>query len=548
MFKKISNKFVYFFFFVFLLVGISTFKDYGISVDEEYHRFAGFYWLKYVLSFTSLEELKISTNFKFNQIKDFTLPHPKDNIYYGPFFDMPMAFFEVIFKIDDPKNYFYLRHIAGFIIFFIGSIYFYKLLLNRFFSKNISLIGTLFFVLSPRIYGSSFFNPKDVVFLSLATIALFYCFKVFDKFNYKNLLIFSFFSALCLSHRFLGIFIPISFLFFYFLSILSNTKDLKKVSGIIFFCFFYIIFLILLWPVLWTGPLESFIAAFKFFSDHYLKINILFNGEYVQSDRLPFSYIPIWIFISSPILYTVLFLIGYFYIFRNFILNFINVKEGNSTYDLWNNNEEKKDLFILFNITCVIIYFITFDIVLYNGWRHAYFVNIFIIYVSIYAFFKIYLKLKLNVQKKTQIILTLCYLIFILSKMIIYHPYQNIYFNSIFSNANIHKKFEVDYWGLSGQKFLTEILALEKNKRPIEIGVASWLPLHRSIKMLDKNNREKIKIIGQEYQNADYIYSNFVSEVDKYNNDKYKIPANFTQVDEFILDNIKIYKVFKKNN
>ena len=140
------------------------------------------------------------------------------------------------------------------------------------------------------------------------------------------------------------------------------------------------------------------------------------------------------------------------------------------------------------------------------------------------------------------------YLFFVVSKMIIYHPYQNIYFNSIFNNSNIHKKYEVDYWGLSGKKFLDEILILEKNKNPIKIGVASWLPLHRSIKMLDKNQREKIHIIGQEYQNADYIYSNFISEVDKYNNDKYKIPANFTQVDEFILDNIKIYKVFKKNN
>ena len=33
--------------------------------------------------------------------------------------------------------------------------------------------------MSPRIYGSSFFNNKDVVFLSLVTIALFYCFVMF---------------------------------------------------------------------------------------------------------------------------------------------------------------------------------------------------------------------------------------------------------------------------------------------------------------------------------------------------------------------------------
>ena len=131
--------------------------------------------------------------------------------------------------------------------------------------------------------------------------------------------------------------------------------------------------------------------------------------------------------------------------------------------------------------------------------------------------------------------------------MVSYHPYQNIYFNSLFNN-NAHKKFEVDYWGLSGRKFLEEILILEKNKKIITIGVASWLPLERSLKLLDKKDRLRIKIIGQELQNADYIYTNFISEVDKNSNDKYKIPTNFTKINEFILDNVTVYEVFKKSD
>ena len=64
----------------------------------------------------------------------------------------------------------------------------YKLLLNRFSNINIALVGTLFYVLSPWIYASSFFNNKDLVFLSLKTIALYYCFKSLEKINYKNLI------------------------------------------------------------------------------------------------------------------------------------------------------------------------------------------------------------------------------------------------------------------------------------------------------------------------------------------------------------------------
>ena len=53
-------------------------------------------------------------------------------------------------------------------------------------------------------------------------------------------------------------------------------------------------------------------------------------------------------------------------------------------------------------------------------------------------------------------------------------------------------------------------------------------------------------IVGQNYENADYLYTNFISEVDKNIDDKYKIPDNFNIINEFILDNITVYQVFKK--
>ena len=109
-------------------------------------------------------------------------------------------------------------------MFFTASIFFYKLLLNRFTNYSVALVGTLFFVLSPRIYGNSFFNMKDIISLSLLTIALYYCFKLFDKTNYKNFLIFSIFAALSTSQRMYGIFLPLSFIIFY----LIHTKIIQR--------------------------------------------------------------------------------------------------------------------------------------------------------------------------------------------------------------------------------------------------------------------------------------------------------------------------------
>ena len=547
--KKMLKKVILLLFSIFFLVGLFTFKDYGISVDEEFQRRVGVYWLNYVLSLTSFNELSNTVALKLAQITGFTLPNVEGNQYYGVTFDLPVAFLEIIFQIDDPKNYFYFKHFLNFTLFFIASIFFYKLLLNRFLNYNVALIGTLFFVLSPRIYGHSFFNPKDIIFLSLVTMALYYCFKLLDKISYKNFLIFSIFAALSTSQRVYGIFLPLSFIGFYLLSVLSQKKDLNYLPGLLFFCISFFIFFIIFWPYLWSNPIENFVTAYKYFSHHYLTDHVknLFDGEYIKANSVPYNYIFTWVLISTPILYTILFIIGYIQIFKRFFLKFINIQNNTYYYDLWRGVNEKKDLFILFNITCIILYLVTFNIPMFTGWRHLYFINIFIIYISTYAFYRMNLNFKSILKKKLLFSIIIFYLIFITYKMISYHPYQSIYFNSFFKK-NVHEKFEVDYWGLSGKKFLEDILILEKDKKPIKIGVASFLPLERSIKLLDKEDRKKIKIVGQEYQNADYLYSNFMSEVDKSSNDKYKIPNNFSKINEFILDNIKIYEVYKKNN
>ena len=133
---SISKTIIFLLFLIFFFVGILTFKDYGISVDEEFNRISGFYWLNYILSFTSFDELKNIVGIKLNEINDFTLGPARqvaaDHPYYGVIFDLPVALIEAIFKINDSKEYFHLRHLLTFVFFFVSSIFFYQLLLNRF--------------------------------------------------------------------------------------------------------------------------------------------------------------------------------------------------------------------------------------------------------------------------------------------------------------------------------------------------------------------------------------------------------------------------------
>ena len=398
--------------------------------------------------------------------------------------------------------------------------------------------------MSPRIYGDSFYNNKDILFLSLVTFALYYLFKTIDELSYKNLIFFSIFSAICTSTKLIGVFLPISFIIIYFLSVLAKKDELKFFPKIIFYLFFFIIFLLLHWPYLWSAPIDNFFSLIQSAKAGIIGIKVLFNGNYVSNHFLPYSYIPIWIAISTPVIHLIFFMLGYFYITKRFFLRFLTIKESSIYYDFWRGKNEKKDFFIFFNISAIILFLISMNITLYNAWRLIYFLNIFIVYISTYAFYTIYINLKSYNRKLQFSFITLFLLLLVLLRMITYHPYQGIYFNSFVPN-HYKNKFEIDFHGISGVKFLKDILVLEKNKSTINIGVASFLPIQRSLELLDKSESKRIKIIGQEYKYADYIFKNNISEVDKNINNKYDIPNNFIKIDELVVDGALLYEVYK---
>ena len=115
------------FFLVFFLIGIFIHKDYGISIDETFHRMMGFYWLNYVLDFFPNSELKKEVYNILINIKDapvsleYLTPH---NLIYGVVFDIPAGLIETILSISEPRKIYFLRHFLNFLIFFISLIYF----------------------------------------------------------------------------------------------------------------------------------------------------------------------------------------------------------------------------------------------------------------------------------------------------------------------------------------------------------------------------------------------------------------------------------------
>ena len=213
-----SQKLIKLLFVIYLFIGIFTFKDYGINIEEHWQRLSGFYLLNYVFEFFDIHFLNAVISEKFNQAYNPYLPDP--NIYktYGPIFDLSLAFVESLFGIQSSKMYFEIRHLTTFFIFFLSSIFFYKILFVRFQNKIAVLFGTIFYTFSPRIYGDSFHNNKDILFLSLVVFSIYFIFKYFDDKKFIDLILSALFCALATSTRFYGIFLPFSFIIFLFIN------------------------------------------------------------------------------------------------------------------------------------------------------------------------------------------------------------------------------------------------------------------------------------------------------------------------------------------
>ena len=534
-------------FVFFFLTGVLIFKDYGISTDEDFQRLVGFYWLNYIANFFPGSNFLLDVQNKIKLIGDLTLSVESGETfkYYGIIYDLPLAFIETVFNITDPKNFFYLRHFFNFFLFWMSSIFFYKILIIRFKNWSLAIFGVLFYVLSPRIFAESFYNNKDLILLSLFSISFYYVLIFFKKENKLNSIKLGIISAVCTCSRVLGILLIITCLLIYIFDLISLFKErIKSYNKYIVLVFSYSIFLIIIWPYLWENPFKNFYNTIKIFSNYLHIMQVLYNGDYYYSNNLPWHYSIVWPAITTPILYIFFFIFGFFFFIKRFLYRFVKIDNSNKRYShLWVGYREKFDVFLFFLLIIFYFLIIKLNATLYDGWRQLYFIYPIIIYYAIYALqiFYYYLKSKKYIINY----LLTAYLTFLIYILYTMHPMQMVYFNLLAKN-NVSINYQVDYWGLSSIQAIRKILNYENNKSKVRIANASYVSLWRSLVLLDKDDKNRIEFVGQDYKNADYIFTNFNSEVNMRLNSKYSIPKNFQLVDSLYVNKIKVYDIYKK--
>ena len=543
---SIKKNLIYILLSFIILIGFNIIKDYGIGIEEHFQRKSGFYWLNFILSFLSFDTLSNQVVEKIREIELFTpnLPQIKNVPYYGVIFDLPLAFIEIFFKINNSQDYFLIRHVTIFLIFLLSAFVFYKIILNRFENYYLANFGFLLYVFSPRIFGNIFFDNKDILFLSIITFTFYFFLKYIKNNSFQNLIYLALFCALSTSTRIIGILIPISFIFIILIKLLNDEKIAYNLKIIIYFTFFTVFFLFIHWPYLWTLTLENW---FNFFTPFFQAMNpiVFFNGEFYQSKYLPISYLPLWIILTTPLFILALFFFGFIIGMIRFSARFIKANNFSKKYlyDLWASKNEYFDLIIMINFLLVILLYFSVNLALLAGWRHFYFLNFFLSYYACFSIFIFLTKFRKNNYKKKILlsILSVCLLVqfFDIYK---YHPYQSVYFNNIVPKY-VKNNFEIDTLSLSRVDAIKEIL--NDDSKNLIIGTASWTPLEDARSLIPKSKWERMSFVGTNFEKADYIYSNHYYEVDTNYNKKYKIPENFYLYKRLIIDDTRIYSIYK---
>jgi len=528
---------VLFLFISFFLIGFSIYSDFGIGVDEDNSRINGFVSLRYIYEIFLPENL-----FSIDSIINVPNINEYNEQGNGVVFDVPLAFAEIIFDINDIRNIYLIRHFFNFLIFFVSVFFFYKIIKYRYNSYFIAILGVLFLIGSPRIFAESFYNTKDIFFMSLFIISLYSAILFLDKPNLKTLTIFVIMSALTTDVRILAIFLPFLIFLIYLINILrQNIFKRKEILLLAYFLFTIPFFTYLFWPYLWADPFSNFIDVFKNLSNHPVQIYNFYLGNFVNAENVPWHYPLIWISITTPIFYLFLFIVGFVFILYRAVKRLLKIEKNNSYTDLWRGNNELYDLIFLLVFLIPLLAIIDLNSSIYDGWRHLYFIYPSFLLVSISGLQRIK-----NIFFKKRIVLInyVSFLLILPTFFWIYsnHPFQNNYFNA-FAGKKFNESFDMDYWGISN-KYALDLIAKKENKI-IKVASLNTSDLGLSKKMLSKIKRKLIRVTSN-FSDANYIINNYRDWNGKINPLSYEVPSNFKVFYEIKVDDVVINTIYKR--
>ncbi len=404
---------------VMLLVMLWVSKDYGISGDEYTQNTYGEHVYNYYATFG---EDKGALTFK--------------NVYnYGGFFDLLCVAVNKVLPTDEYNTRHFITAIFGFlaIVFAVLLAKFYK-------GWGAAFLTALFMFFTPRFFGESMYNPKDIPFaLGMVMGVYFICRFVaaFPKPSWKDALWVALSIGFAIGIRvgglllipFLFVAIGIEYVFDWRKHYELFGAEIKRLAiYTIGICIVGYFSGLIFWPFALESPLQNPFTALSEMSNFSVGIRMLFGDKHIMSQNVTGGYIPTWIGLTTPIIILLGMLLSpWLFVSKQYKFH--------------------KLLFLFFVALFPWLYIVYKHSPLYDGWRHLLFIYPMLVVISALTFTSAIEYVQNKSVKYVIAGLVTIGLILPARWSIANHPNQVVYFNELAGGIDgAYGYYETDYY------------------------------------------------------------------------------------------------------
>ena len=454
---------------LFLLVSIVVLDDYGLSVDADW---------QYALAISTVEYV-MGNNDSF-------LDSWTKN--YGVAFELALLFFERILELEDSRSIYLSRHLLTHLFFLAGGFFCYLLSLRLFNNRLMALFAMLLFLLHPRMYAHSFFNTKDIPFLSMFMIALFLVERGFRKNTVGAFLVCGVGIGILTNIRILGVMLFAAVLVgrtfdFFHAAGREERKHILITTGC--FALVSIFTLYATWPYLWSDPIGHFIESFTRMAHFPNFVSELFQGERLPSTDLPFYYIPTWFSITSPPVTLLFGIIGLVSIFCRGITH---------PGDVLRNTPLRFGFLLIACFILPVLAVVLLHSVLNSGWRQMYFLWAPFCMLAVFGLHGLASFFKRKPLRAGIYVLVGMGVAMMLASIIRIHPLQQCYFNFLMDRTTpeyLRSQYWMLDWGPGALKVLEHLLKQDPSSPIYIVDDLGW-NMERTRMILPKADRQRV--------------------------------------------------------
>ena len=271
---------------LFLLAGVAAAGDYGIGPDAVNQRQTAVGNLDYILGRAD----SIQSHFYHDRV-------------YGVAFELPLLLAERALGLTDSYHIHRLRLTLTHLFFIVSAYCCYRLACHLFGNRLIAILALLFFLLHPRLYAHSFFNSKDLPFVSMFVIALYLLERAFRRDTPGAFILLGLAVGALTNLRIMGVMLipavlAMRGLDWFYAGKGPGRKRILLTSGL--FLLTAVLTVYALSPYAWTNPVDYLATSLDLTINHPTVARQLFQGEWILSQQLPPHYNVTWFSITTP--------------------------------------------------------------------------------------------------------------------------------------------------------------------------------------------------------------------------------------------------------